>query len=75
SVVLGEPERAVAAAQTCREHGVAVGGFRPPTVPPGPRRLRLSARADLTDDDIALFATAMAAARAALPAGTPAGRS
>jgi 8-amino-7-oxononanoate synthase len=75
SVVLGEPERAVAAAQTCREHGVAVGCFRPPTVPPGTSRLRLSARADLTDDDIALFATAMAAARAAQPAGAPAGRS
>ncbi|WP_045879274.1 8-amino-7-oxononanoate synthase [Pseudofrankia sp. DC12] len=65
SVVLGEPERAVAAAETCREHGVAVGCFRPPTVPPGTSRLRLSARADLTDDDVALFATALSAARAA----------
>jgi len=65
SVVFGEPERAVAAAETCREHGVAVGCFRPPTVPPGTSRLRLSARADLTDDDVALFATALSAARAA----------
>ncbi|WP_410173598.1 8-amino-7-oxononanoate synthase [Frankia nepalensis] len=62
SVVLGAPERAVAAAATCREHGVAVGCFRPPTVPPGTSRLRLSARADLTDGDVALFATALAAA-------------
>jgi 8-amino-7-oxononanoate synthase len=62
SVVLGAPERAVAAAATCRAHGVAVGCFRPPTVPPGTSRLRLSARADLTEDDVALFATALAAA-------------
>ena len=69
SVVLGAPERAVAAAAACREHGVAVACFRPPTVPPGTSRLRLSARADLTDEDVALFATALSAALAA-PAGT-----
>ncbi|WP_397428785.1 8-amino-7-oxononanoate synthase [Pseudofrankia sp. BMG5.37] len=62
SVVLGAPERAVAAAAACRERGVAVGCFRPPTVPPGTSRLRLSARADLTDDDVALFASALAGA-------------
>jgi len=62
SVVLGAPERAVAAAAACREHGVAVGCFRPPTVPTGTSRLRLSARADLTDSDVALFTRALAAA-------------
>jgi 8-amino-7-oxononanoate synthase len=62
SIVLGDPERAVAAASTCREQGVAVGCFRPPTVPPGTSRLRLSARADLTDADVELFAHAFVAA-------------
>jgi 8-amino-7-oxononanoate synthase len=47
SVILGEPEVAVAAAAACLEGGVKVGCFRPPTVPPGTSRLRLTARASL----------------------------
>ncbi|WP_231861357.1 MULTISPECIES: 8-amino-7-oxononanoate synthase [Frankia] len=62
SVLLGEPEPAVAAAATCLAHGVAVGCFRPPTVPAGTSRLRLAARADLTDADLALATEAFAAA-------------
>ena len=54
SVVVGDPAVAVAAAERCREGGVAVGCFRPPSVPAGTSRLRLTARADLTDDDLAL---------------------
>lgn len=53
SVVLGEPERAFAAAQRCAERGVRVGCFRPPSVPEGTSRLRLTARATLTDADLA----------------------
>ncbi|MFD1233593.1 aminotransferase class I/II-fold pyridoxal phosphate-dependent enzyme, partial [Pseudonocardia benzenivorans] len=53
-VVLGEPERAFAAAQRCAELGVRVGCFRPPSVPAGTSRLRLTARADLTDADLDL---------------------
>jgi 8-amino-7-oxononanoate synthase len=52
SVVLGDPHRALAVADRCREHGVDVGCFRPPSVPAGTSRLRLTARADLTDADI-----------------------
>jgi 8-amino-7-oxononanoate synthase len=52
-VVLGEPEVAVAAARRCLAHGVRVGCFRPPSVPAGTSRLRLTARADLTDADLA----------------------
>ena len=47
SVVLGDPEVAVAAATACLDAGVRVGCFRPPTVPAGTSRLRLSARASL----------------------------
>ncbi len=53
-VVLGAPGVAVAAAQRCLERGVRVGCFRPPSVPPGTSRLRLTARATLTDADLAL---------------------
>ncbi|MGE2713847.1 8-amino-7-oxononanoate synthase [Mycolicibacterium litorale] len=52
SVILGEPEVALAAATACRERGLRVGCFRPPTVPAGTSRLRLTARASLTPDDL-----------------------
>jgi 8-amino-7-oxononanoate synthase len=52
-VVLGEPEVAVAVARRCRERGVRVGCFRPPSVPEGTSRLRLTARADLMEADLA----------------------
>ncbi|MCH9709966.1 MAG: 8-amino-7-oxononanoate synthase [Actinomycetia bacterium] len=54
SVVLGEPEVALAAATACLQRGLRVGCFRPPTVPAGTSRLRLTARASLTADDMAL---------------------
>jgi 8-amino-7-oxononanoate synthase len=46
------PEAAVAWSQACREAGVQVGCFRPPSVPDKISRLRLTARADLTEDDL-----------------------
>jgi 8-amino-7-oxononanoate synthase len=54
SVVLGQPEVALAAATACLDRGVRVGCFRPPTVPTGTSRLRLTARASLTDDEMAM---------------------
>ncbi|WP_163375404.1 8-amino-7-oxononanoate synthase [Dietzia sp. Alg238-R159] len=53
SVVLSDPARAVSAAGRCLELGVRVGCFRPPSVPEGTARLRLTARADLSDADLA----------------------
>jgi 8-amino-7-oxononanoate synthase len=53
-VLLGEPHRAVQAAAACARDGLLVGCFRPPSVPVGTSRLRLTARADLTDDEVAL---------------------
>ncbi len=47
SVILGDPEAALAAATACLDAGVRVGCFRPPTVPAGTSRLRLTARASL----------------------------
>ncbi|TPG32240.1 8-amino-7-oxononanoate synthase [Mycolicibacterium hodleri] len=52
SVVLGEPEVALEAATACLDRGVRVGCFRPPTVPAGTSRLRLTARASLSSEDL-----------------------
>ncbi|WP_055602259.1 8-amino-7-oxononanoate synthase [Streptomyces aureus] len=52
SVRAPSPEAALGWAADCREQGLAVGCFRPPSVPDGISRLRLTARADLTDAQI-----------------------
>ncbi len=54
SVILGAPEVALAAGTACLDAGVRVGCFRPPTVPAGTSRLRLTARASLDPDDLEL---------------------
>ncbi|MGW4164233.1 8-amino-7-oxononanoate synthase [Streptomyces sp. NPDC004788] len=46
------PNEALGWAAACRELGLSVGCFRPPSVPDGISRLRLTARADLTDAEI-----------------------
>ena len=50
---VGDPFRATAARDRCRDAGVRVGCFRPPSVPAGQACLRLTARADLTAADLA----------------------
>ncbi len=62
SLVLGEPERALAAAEACLREGIHVGCFRPPTVPEGTSRLRVAVRADLTDDEVDRAIAVIAAA-------------
>ncbi len=52
SVIVGEPDRAYAAAAACEREGILVGCFRPPSVPEGTSRLRVAVRADLTAADI-----------------------
>ncbi|MET9764757.1 8-amino-7-oxononanoate synthase [Streptomyces sp. NPDC006372] len=52
SVRAPSPEDAVRWAAECRAAGLAVGCFRPPSVPDGISRLRLTARADLTAEQI-----------------------
>ncbi|MFC8528536.1 8-amino-7-oxononanoate synthase [Nocardia sp. NPDC057227] len=61
SVVLGEASVAFEAALACRERGLDVGCFRPPTVPEGTSRLRLTARADLSDAELAVIREVLAA--------------
>lgn len=52
SVRAPSPEAALRWAADCRDQGLVVGCFRPPSVPDGVSRLRLTARADLTDTQI-----------------------
>ncbi|MDQ0989575.1 8-amino-7-oxononanoate synthase [Streptomyces sp. V3I7] len=52
SVRAPSPEGAVRWAADCRTAGLAVGCFRPPSVPDGISRLRLTARADLSRAEI-----------------------
>jgi 8-amino-7-oxononanoate synthase len=59
SVILGEPDVAVAAADACLERGVRVGCFRPPSVAAGTSRLRLTARASLSGDELELAHTVL----------------
>ncbi|MBG0815213.1 8-amino-7-oxononanoate synthase [Planomonospora sp. ID82291] len=60
-VVLGRPETALRAAAICAEHGVRAGCFRPPSVPAGRSCLRLTARANLSSDDLAVIRGALTA--------------
>ncbi|WP_329272688.1 8-amino-7-oxononanoate synthase [Streptomyces pseudovenezuelae] len=52
SVRAPSPEEAVQWAADCRAAGLLVGCFRPPSVPDGISRLRLTARADLSEEQI-----------------------
>ena len=58
-MVLGS--RALPAAEALLEQGLFVVGIRPPTVPPGTERLRITTSADHTDDQIDRLVEALAA--------------
>lgn len=51
-VVLGSNERAVGAMHELRRRGILAQAIRPPTVPTGAARLRLTAHADWPDDAV-----------------------
>ena len=51
-VMIGEPARAVALSRALEDRGVLAPAIRPPTVPPGTSRLRVTAMATHTDADI-----------------------
>ncbi|WP_338423104.1 8-amino-7-oxononanoate synthase [Arthrobacter sulfonylureivorans] len=52
SVPVGSPQLAAELAAKLEDAGVLVGCFRPPSVPDGISRLRLTARADLTPEQL-----------------------
>jgi 8-amino-7-oxononanoate synthase len=61
-VHVGGSAAASAARDRCLAEGVRVGCFRPPSVPEGQACLRLTARADLTTEDVAYAAKVVRAA-------------
>lgn len=58
-VVVGASDRAAGLAAAIRDRGIHVGCFRPPSVPAGSARLRITARANLADTDIARLRAVM----------------
>jgi 8-amino-7-oxononanoate synthase len=54
-VIIGENERAVAIAAALQRTGFDVRAIRPPTVPPGTARLRVSVNAGLSEDILDRF--------------------
>ena len=58
-IVLGDASRTVKAAEALRERGYLVGAIRPPTVPEGTARLRLTFSAEHGDDDVDRLAVAV----------------
>jgi len=58
-VVLGENELALGAAASLRERGIMVPAIRPPTVPEGAARLRISLSAAHSVHDVARLAAAL----------------
>ncbi len=58
-VIIGGEERALCAARALQERGFDVRAIRPPTVPEGTSRLRISLNALHTREDIAALAAAV----------------
>ena len=52
SVPMSGPGQALAAVARAEAHGIRVGCFRPPSTPDGSSRLRITAHADHTDDQL-----------------------
>src|SRR5437762_3763874 len=61
-VVIGDNDAAVAVAQAMQAEGFDVRAIRPPSVPPGTARLRISVNVHLTEDLIDRFVASLAAA-------------
>ena len=64
SVELPGPREALAAVATCAAQGFRVGCFRPPSTPDGSSRLRVTAHADLTAEQVAQAARVLKAVTA-----------
>ncbi len=61
TVRMPSPQAALAAARACGQAGVRVGCFRPPSVPDGHSRIRVTARANLTPAELEQAAEVLSA--------------
>jgi 8-amino-7-oxononanoate synthase len=61
-ILIGDDTRAVAIAEALQAQSFDIRAIRPPTVPAGTARLRLSLNANLSEDDLAAFAKALTGA-------------
>jgi 8-amino-7-oxononanoate synthase len=66
-VILGQNEAALDAAEHLQREGFAVRGIRPPTVPQGGARLRLSLTTSIAPAELERFVPALAAWRSRQP--------
>jgi len=74
-VVLGSEERALAASAALLERGLLVPAIRPPTVPTGTSRLRVTLSAAHTDDQVDRLVSALAGPNFGRSTGVRGGRS
>ncbi len=58
-VILGDAARAMAASRALEQQGFLVIAIRPPTVPAGTARLRITFTASHSEDDVARLAAAV----------------
>lgn len=58
-IVVGDNARAMALAEALQAHGFDVRGIRPPTVPEGTARLRISLTLNVDEDDVSALFTAL----------------
>ena len=61
ALLLGTPERALAASRQLEAQGILVTAIRPPTVPPGTARLRITFSAAHTEQQVDMLLAALAA--------------
>jgi len=54
-IIVGDERRALDLMERCAQHGINAPAIRPPTVPAGTSRLRISLRSDHTDEQIGLL--------------------
>lgn len=54
-IMMQDERQALELMQRCARHGINAPAIRPPTVPPGTSRLRVSVRSDHTDEQIGLL--------------------
>ncbi|MCX2789352.1 8-amino-7-oxononanoate synthase [Vibrio sp. Sgm 5] len=64
--MIGEPELALQVASACRQNGIWVSAIRPPTVPQGTSRLRITLTANHTKEQIQTLSMALKQALGAL---------